>query len=419
MTLYANTSGQDSLRVAFPRLAEGTRRIRFASPFFSYSQALESLAKDGRSIHLIVRLGPSTNPEHLRDVLKLSNIHVRYFTSRRFHTKLYIFGDQCALVGSANLTGAGLQRNREAAVTVHSSNPDFEALVRLYESYWSEADVFTKERLEKYDRLYRELPSSKPERDFVDVLKDEFGDILPSAGIQVDIKKQSSDKLYLEDYRRKYQTFLTAFREIESTYKKAEIRKVDDVPLRIEIDQFFNYIRQKHCHGEEFRDVPLLSGNERTDRVARFLKHWEAAQWEYLTERIPTRFEQINSRFGTTSAIEDCNLDDILEALEICHSFKEQLRFHEGGLPTLRAEFREEAEVSQVQESLEYLLHGEDSFVERMGALIFEEGFHIPKCGRSVTQELLGWVNSDNIPICNSRTLKSIRHMGFDVTVPG
>ena len=33
-------------------------------------------------------------------------------------------------------------------------------------------------------------------------------------------------------------------------------------------------------------------------------------------------------------------------------------------------------------------------------------------------QETYGWVNSEDVPICNGRTLKSLRSLGFNVHAP-
>ena len=64
-----------------------------------------------------------------------------------------------------------------------------------------------------------------------------------------------------------------------------------------------------------------------------------------------------------------------------------------------------------------YLLFGSDDYVERMGRCIFDPQFHLHEFGRSAVQEVLGWVNRENIPICNNRTLRALRYLGFDVSV--
>jgi hypothetical protein len=54
-----------------------------------------------------------------------------------------------------------------------------------------------------------------------------------------------------------------------------------------------------------------------------------------------------------------------------------------------------------------------------MGRCIFDPEYKLNEFGRSAVQELLGWVNSEDIPICNCRTLRSLRWMGYDVELVG
>jgi hypothetical protein len=109
-------------------------------------------------------------------------------------------------------------------------------------------------------------------------------------------------------------------------------------------------------------------------------------------------------------------MDEIIEALEVCHAFTELLRFHLGGAPTVRKEFAEANDINRVKKSLTYLLHGKEDFIDRMGTVIFDPNYKLAKMGRSVVQELLGWVNREEVPICNGRTIKALRYLGFGLS---
>lgn len=208
MTVFANRSGKDTLRVAFDELVSGVGSVRLAAPFFSYSDGVRRLASRA-DVHLVVRLGPATDPRELGKLLELPNVQVRYFTSSLFHTKLYIFGSRCALVGSANLTDAGMQRNREATVTVPGLSPDFEELSALYETYWDEADVLDPARLAAYREVLAAHPRTRRDKDLEAALIKEFGLVQPSGGIQDGVPRPSAARLYLEDYRRAFQSDVT------------------------------------------------------------------------------------------------------------------------------------------------------------------------------------------------------------------
>jgi hypothetical protein len=52
-----------------------------------------------------------------------------------------------------------------------------------------------------------------------------------------------------------------------------------------------------------------------------------------------------------------------------------------------------------------------------MGTCIFSPEYKLNQFGRSAVQELLGWVNKEGIPICNSRTVKALRFFGYNIAV--
>lgn len=52
-----------------------------------------------------------------------------------------------------------------------------------------------------------------------------------------------------------------------------------------------------------------------------------------------------------------------------------------------------------------------------MGNCIFNPEYKLNEFGRSAVQELLGWVNKEGIPICNGRTVKALRYLGFNVEI--
>ena len=110
-------------------------------------------------------------------------------------------------------------------------------------------------------------------------------------------------------------------------------------------------------------------------------------------------------------------MEEIFEALDVCHSIHDRLRFFPGGHETLKKVFTSENELKQIQKVISYLLHGQDDFITRMGTCIFVESYSIKQIGRSAVQELLGWVNKEDIPICNGRTVKALRYLGFNVVV--
>src|SRR5689334_10514024 len=114
--LYTNRNGRgDFVRNAITHYAGSADNIYAAVAFFTESNLVKELLNTNR-IRLIVRLGFPTSPVALAELMLLSNIEIRYFTDKSFHSKLYIFGDRIALVGSANLTRTAVMTNQEVVV---------------------------------------------------------------------------------------------------------------------------------------------------------------------------------------------------------------------------------------------------------------------------------------------------------------
>lgn len=76
-----------------------------------------------------------------------------------------------------------------------------------------------------------------------------------------------------------------------------------------------------------------------------------------------------------------------------------------------------ENDLKQLQKVLTFLLHGQGNYTERMASCIFDEEYSLSQFGRAAIQELYGWVNQENIPNCNGRTVKALRYLGFDVLI--
>ena len=117
---YGNTASTGYTINWFNDCAHNARNAFLASPFFSTYKPIETLTKRGCEVSLLVRLCSITAPVVLRSALADPRVRVRYYTDRHFHAKLYII-DDTALVGSANLTEAGLMTNREVSVVLRTA----------------------------------------------------------------------------------------------------------------------------------------------------------------------------------------------------------------------------------------------------------------------------------------------------------
>ena len=97
------------------------------------------------------RFPPSRAAKRLQAVeewLSLASVEVRRFTDAFLHGKAYLFGSvddpRAALVTSANLTGAGLERNLELGLVEYNVAPSRAAL-EWFDGLWGSASDFKDE----------------------------------------------------------------------------------------------------------------------------------------------------------------------------------------------------------------------------------------------------------------------------------
>ena len=415
--LYTNRSThKDFIENVFHLTGHG-QNIFIAVAFFTESSVVEQLLEKGCLVRMIVRLGYPTSPNALLKILEKGGIEIRFFTGRKFHPKLYIFGDQEALVGSANLTDRAIRSNQEVMVSIEGGDERFDELAALFSEYWEEASVLTEEVLEKYKKLYLSHSKIGQEIDSLEqTITQDIGNI-EFSNIERGRREISRENIFLEDYRKTYQTSVTAFNKIRGLYESLQKRKVDEnlIPLRLEIDSFLSFVRDRHAPGDSWLQTPLGWGDQQKSLVERYLDEWFAERWPHFEDTIVNvNYPKLMRTFSSHKTIRDSSDDELFDALTTVHSFHDRLRFFPGGLPTLRTTFFEANDGRQIRESLSYLVFGDGDIIERMANLIFDPEYKLKEFGQANIQELVGWC-SEKYPVVNGRTTKILRFFGFDV----
>ena len=417
--LYTNRSAnKDFAYNAFARYGRSCD-VLIASAFFSAADTIIDLLGRGCRVQLLVRLGAATSAEHLKRVLGKPGVQVRYFTDHSFHSKLYIFGAACALVGSANLTASGMTTNQEVVVALGPDDPRFDELVQLFGAYWDEAKVLTEEVLTRFAEVVRRN-SAQPD-DRVDSAVMEALGRHAFTNIERGLPKPGRRQEFLDAYRRRYQSFRDAYDVAYRVYRSVGKRiTAPTFPLRIEIDQWFSFIREVYAVGDSYHYAPQLTGPEQETRIHGLVEEFIAQGWEWLTDTVvPQSYPRITSALGSASAIATATEDELYQALLCVHAFHDRFRFYDGGHPTMRLRFIEDNGLARIKSTLAYLLHGQSSeYVVRMADCIFDAKYQLQHFGEMCVQETFGWVNNEDVPICNGRTLKSLRWLGFKVNAP-
>ena len=393
--------------------------IYIAVAFFREEEVVKDfLAKDCH-VRMVVRLGYPTKPEALMALIKNRNIEIRYYSDPTFHPKLYIFGDKIALVGSANLTSFALNTNQEVVVSIDSEDPRFNELKSLFSDYWNEAQVLTSEVIESYEAIYRKHSQSIADIARIDdEIQSEIGKTVFS-NIDRGEPIKTKEKLFLDEYSKAYQECVTAFEKIKDVYMSVGRRKnnFNDIPTRLEIDSFVSFVRERHAIHELWKEQPIGWSENRRALVQEHINEWLETDWPHYDETICyENYPRISSIFGSEDSINNASYDAIIDAIAVLHSFHDRLRFFPGGLDTLMDTFKTSNDIKHTKSSLTHLLYGTGNIVERMADLIYDRSYKLEQFGQSNVQELVGWVNNEELPVINGRTTKVFRYYGFDVT---
>lgn len=417
--VFANRSeNRDFVINELERRATDECSVYIASAFFTHSDVVERILEKGCKILMVVRLGFPTSPYAIEKVRRHQNLQLRIYTGHAFHPKLYIFGDETALVGSANLTRSALLTNQEVMVSIGSDDARFVELMAIFEDYWDGAEVLTDEQLAIYKDLYDQNEKIQEKSDaLAKKVLEKLGDKSP-ANIDRGQAKPKKQSLFLTTFRKTYQEAVSAFNVVRRTYEASGYRKASesDVPLRIEIDSFISWVREKVAPGESWKSGPLRTEPEQEKLIASLIAQWKTVYWKHFEETIVgERYPRFNRIFGSREAILAANDSDLFDALGTLHSFYDRFRFFDGGLAGWKAQFPTFNDPKRTRETLAYIVYGEGDIVQRMANAIYDSRWKLNEFGQANVQELIGWRNREELPIINGRTTKVLRYFGSKV----
>jgi len=418
---YANSAKTGFTIDFFSLMAPSAKEALLASPFYSTYEPIARLSERGCQIKLLVRLCEITTPEALRAALSDERVTVRYYTSDRFHAKVYII-DDTALVGSANLTDSGLKANREVSVVLtRDRDPVFEELPGLFDILWDYADVLTSQIVDRYEKAFRSSTRPAGEVAFEEFLADFVPPCAPPT-IRVNSDKVTKRRSFLQTFRRKYDDLLIPeFDLVRSAFKRDGRRRPElrDGDLDIEISRFLGWVRIVHAPGDSWATAPLLEGEARRAKITELMNDWfittDITNGDMINaEREISNIARIRENFRDAEAIRALSYDEIFDTLIGCHAFMELLRFTDDGLTGLRKDFAKRNSLKSIQNMLVHLVDGADDPLERAYDCIFDEQYRIERFGEACVMELSGWVHPNRPPI-NGRTIKALRYLGFRV----
>lgn len=408
--IYSNTNKRkDFLGHELEKYAKNNE-VLIAVAFFTHERFIKKLVDNGCTVKLIVRLGFPTNPISLKAVMGMKNVLLRFYTSRSFHPKLYIFGNDKAFLGSSNLTEGGLISNQELNISIDAEDNSFNSLVEVFYEYWEQAEVLNNDILEKYKALVSEL--SKEYKKAEEKVLSDIGVISPPNDVDITKRKKEKSQDYETAINKRYQEFLIKFDLLKKTYLKVGMRKVSEseLPLRIEIHRFLNWIRKNKAYKELYLNAPIRKGKELEDFVEANIREYfqdQSTDFEYELES----FKLLRDNFSSKEKIMSLSEEDLLETLKRVTSFFEHIKRSTN--MSYQYEFIENNGIDKIKNTLIYLLFGTDDFTKRITNCINHPNYSLSRFGNSCIQETYGWVNNEEIPICNERAFKSMRWLGY------
>lgn len=392
--------------------------VFIAVAFFTESEVVKRLLEKGCKVRMVVRLGFPTSPPAIEAVRSNPNLSLRVYTSMSFHPKLYIFGDDVALVGSANLTHSAITSNQEVVVAIAGDDERFAELAAIFQDYWDGADVPTDEMLRAYAQAYKRFVVHEDAADRLSrELATQLGNTAP-ANIERGEKRRSKQSLFLSNYRKTYQEALSAFDIVRRAYASTAYRKASeaDIPLRLEIDSFISFVRDTETTGDSWGLGPYRSELEQIGFVQELVEKWKGRKWKHFEDEIVgENYPRLMRVFASRESLMNAADDELFEALCTLHSFHDRLRFYDGGMPTWKRHFLATNKPLRVRESLTYLVFGEGNVIERMANMIYNDDYWLSEFGQSNVQELIGWRNREDLPVINGRTTKILRFFGSKV----
>lgn len=418
---YGNSAASGFTIDFFHLNAPGASQAFLASPFYSTFDPVRVLTAQGCKVRLLVRLCSITLPTALREAVRDPNVTVRYYTSCSFHAKLYII-DDLALVGSANLTNAGLMTNREVSVVLRKDrDPGYDALPGMFNLFWNYADVLTDEICTLYEKAFRTIGKPKEEAEFEAFLEK----LVPAAtppSAKVGSETISKQRSFLQGLRRKYdEELIPAFHEVAEVFNELGRRRpeFESGDPEIELGRFLGWMRIARAPGESWSQTPLAAAPEQKERIVRFLSEWHIVDDTtvgdmFNADKEVASIERLRAELSSPQAITQLAYDELFDALTGVHAFYDRLRFVSGGLAGLRVDFAERNTLPAIKETLIYLLHGPGTALERAYDCLFDEKRRLGGFGEACVMELLGWMDPHRPPI-NGRTIKALRFLGFDV----
>lgn len=418
MLIFDNRSPERTIYEAFDKCKGDKQIIRLAAPYFTAGAFTEGLLDKGCIVELILELNDATDIDALEQLYGRKNIEIRCFVQSNFHSKLYLIGEEFAIVGSANLTRAGFATNGEICVRLDSSNrKQIIELSKIFEFYWGFAAPLEQAQIDLLKQIRKSHKGRQTSKHQAAINRRLKQVTLPKNKVPSPISIKKSRERHA--FKGRYNEILYAYENLRDIYEEDGRRRIPEreIPLLIEIDQFLSFLSEEFRYEPSYTHPNKRSGKTRDKFIRRKLQEWHADDWGYLEEYALPHYHELSQTFHSPDQIRSMNSSRIFEALWHCHAFRNYgIRFGKSK-QKFKKLFLKENSLKDLRNSFSHLLHGSGGLIDRISDCIHDPDYKTYAVGKSTVSELVGWVNNEGLPIINGRTLKSLRYLGY-INVP-
>ena len=207
------------------------------------------------------------DPKALKDLIRFSNITVKFIDESALHAKCYIFEHkdyQTVILGSANLTSSALKENKEWNIKISSLNNGeiIKSTLDSFKTLFNQGEILNEEKIEKYEYFYNKYHKENPIKSLVRKVKP---NLMQSEAL-INLKKlrdEGKTKALLISATGTGKTYLSAFDVKNYNPKKMLFLVHKENILESALKTFKNVIGEEKTYG-------ILSGT-RKDLTADFL----------------------------------------------------------------------------------------------------------------------------------------------------
>lgn len=378
-------------------------------------------------------------------LLKFLNQKSAKFTCKlveKHHAKVIWWRGYGLYVGSANLTDAAWNRNVEAGCFFQETEIDDKLandILQMFSILDDNATPLTQELYDLMVKRQKDLAQNKPDD------KGFWGNssVRKWSGLATTAPKKANDA-NREKFLEEWYATLEILRNISSQVCLPQNRPSwisDSAPSGAQADQFLHaFYYQKTFEGKKAKYVDFFEKNKTNpDKALSNALSW----WSGLKDAPEGEDIMLNT---TSPFLKDALSEESLAELgqpifrEICssvHSIRDYARRVPNakvGLPSTGAAYTIDKKVEalsktiwdfrtssglNVQEVLSFILYSGNmgDLPDRLWQAMNDPKYKIEGLGISALGELVGWALPDHYPPRNGRTSKSLKALGYDVTI--